>query len=120
MEKQDKTESWLNRKWRPMMAVMYFVVCITDFIIFPILWSILQANYGGTVTQAWLPITVHGGGLFHLAMGAVLGIAAWSRGQEKMLHQSNYKYRDESYYNDTPRKTFRSSRVPIEGDDEVL
>jgi len=34
--------------------------------------------------RQWVPITLQGGGLFHVAMGAVLGVAAWSRGQEKL------------------------------------
>ncbi len=77
-------ETWFNSKWRPAMAWMYFVVCIFDFIIFPILWSILQAAQNGNVTSQWGPLTVINGGLFHLAMGAVLGITAWSRGREKI------------------------------------
>jgi hypothetical protein len=52
--------------------------------VFPVLWSLLQALSSGQVTSQWNPLTLQGAGLFHLAMGAVLGIAAWSRGQEKM------------------------------------
>jgi hypothetical protein len=77
-------ESWLNNRWRPMMGWMYMIVCIFDFIIFPIAWSILQSMAGGTITSQWDPLTLKGAGLFHMAMGAVLGIAAWSRGQEKI------------------------------------
>lgn len=77
-------EDWLKEKWRPAMGWMYMVTCITDFIIFPVLWSILQAIQGGQVTSQWNPLTLQGAGLFHLAMGAVLGVAAWSRGQEKL------------------------------------
>jgi uncharacterized membrane protein len=78
-----KQEDWLNRKWRPAMGWLYFVVCITDFIVFPILWTLYQTSITGVVT-AWDPITLKGAGLFHMAMGAILGIAAWSRGQEKL------------------------------------
>jgi hypothetical protein len=81
---QQPLEDWMNRKWRPAMGWMYMTVCIFDFIIFPILWSLLQAAQGGTITAQWSPITLVGAGLFHIAMGAVLGIAAWSRGQEKL------------------------------------
>jgi hypothetical protein len=77
-------ESWMNRKWRPAMGWTYMVICILDFAIFPIAWSVLQAVAEGTVTSQWDPLTLKGAGLFHMAMGAVLGIAAWSRGQEKM------------------------------------
>lgn len=85
-------EDWLDRKWRPAMGWMYLVVCITDFIIFPVLWSLLMKDYGNVIT-AWDPLTLKGGGLFHVAMGAVLGVAAWSRGQEKIT-----KY-NTGYYN---------------------
>jgi len=77
-------EDWMTKKWRPAMGWMYMAVCITDFTLFPILWSLLQAVSHGQVTSQWQPLTLQGAGLFHLAMGAVLGVAAWSRGQEKM------------------------------------
>ena len=35
------------------------------------------------ITQ-WDPLTLRGAGLFHIAMGAVLGIAAFGRTQEKL------------------------------------
>jgi hypothetical protein len=78
------TEDWMNRKWRPAMGWTYMVICILDFAIFPILWSIIQAAYSGRVDSQWDPITLRGAGLFHMAMGAILGIAAWTRGQEKI------------------------------------
>jgi len=77
------SESRFNTKWRPAMAWMYMAICILDFAVFPVLWSILQAVKSGQVTSQWQPLTLQGAGLFHLAMGAVLGITSWSRGQEK-------------------------------------
>jgi hypothetical protein len=80
-------ESWIQKKWRPMMAVMYMCVCASDFILFPIMFTIVQFWETAVQNDAfrqWAPLTLQGGGLFHMAMGAVLGITAWSRGQEKM------------------------------------
>jgi hypothetical protein len=77
-------EDWMNRKWRPAMGWTYMFICILDFAVFPVLWSIIQATHSGTVSTQWDPITLRGAGLFHMAMGAILGIAAWSRGQEKI------------------------------------
>jgi len=77
-------ESWMNSKWRPAMGWTYMAICILDFALFPIAWSILQASYNGQVTNQWEPLTLKGAGLFHMAMGAILGIAAWTRGQEKI------------------------------------
>jgi len=77
-------EDWMNSKWRPAMGWMYMTVCTFDFIVFPILWSMLQAVNQGSVTIPWQPITLQGAGLFHMAMGAIVGVTAWSRGQEKL------------------------------------
>jgi hypothetical protein len=79
-----KKEDWMNTKWRPMMGWMYMVVCIADFVLFPVLWSLVQALHGGRVETQWSPITLNGAGLFHMAMGAILGIAAYGRTQEKL------------------------------------
>jgi len=79
-----KDEDWMQKRWRPAMGWMYMIVCMMDMVIFPILWSILQAVNHGQVTNQWQPLTLQGAGLFHLAMGAVLGIAAFGRTQEKV------------------------------------
>ena len=83
-EEQTKpSEDWMNKKWRPMMGWTYMGTCIADFVIFPILWSLLQAMLKHPVTT-WQPLTLQGAGLYHVAMGAVLGIAAFGRTQEKI------------------------------------
>jgi hypothetical protein len=66
------------------MGWMYMVVCFFDFVGAPILWSLLQAVFHGGVNIQWQPLTLQGAGLFHVAMGAVLGLAAWGRTQEKL------------------------------------
>lgn len=75
---------WINNKWRPAMGWLYMTTCTFDFVIFPILWSILQTLQGGQVTSQWQPLTLQGAGLYHIAMGAVLGIAAYGRTKEKV------------------------------------
>jgi hypothetical protein len=80
---EQKKEDWMNSKWRPMMGWMYMLVCTMDMVVFPILWSLLQTTVGTGLTQ-WNPLTLQGAGLFHIAMGAVLGIAAFGRTQEKL------------------------------------
>ncbi len=86
---EKKKEDWMNSKWRPMMGWSYMLTCIADFVIFPILWSILQSVSKGQVNVQWQPITLQGAGLYHIAMGAVLGIAAYGRTQEKMNGANN-------------------------------
>jgi hypothetical protein len=88
-ESEKKKEDWMNSKWRPMMGWMYMIVCMSDFVLFPILWSLIQAIGGGQVHTQWQPITLQGAGLFHIAMGAVLGIAAFGRTQEKLGGANN-------------------------------
>jgi len=87
-ESEQKKEDWMNSKWRPMMGWMYMVVCTMDMVIFPILWSLLQTFTHCPITQ-WPPLTLQGAGLFHIAMGAVLGLAAWGRTQEKLGGANN-------------------------------
>lgn len=102
---------WMSAKWRPAMGWMYMAVCIFDFIIFPILWTLIQAyDAQGVVTTEWDPLTLKGGGLFHVAMGAVLGVAAWSRGQEKITAM-NQGY-ESSLPNAHPVQPFNQQHQP--------
>jgi hypothetical protein len=80
---KDATD-WINKKMRPMMGWVYMLTCTCDFVLFPILWSLLQALSHGSVTSQWQPLTLQGAGLYHIAMGAVLGIAAYGRTKEKV------------------------------------
>ena len=65
---EDSMEHWVRTHQRPMMAYVYMATCIFDFIIFPILWSLLQAKLGITTIQPWDPITLKSSGLFHWAL----------------------------------------------------
>jgi hypothetical protein len=82
-ENAKQNEDWMVKKWRPAMGWCYMVICCLDMAIFPVMWNVVQVLTKAPITQ-WNPLTLQGAGLFHLAMGAVLGIAAWSRGQEKI------------------------------------
>ena len=88
-ESEQKKEDWMNSKWRPMMGWVYMMTCTADFVIFPILWSLLQSISHGQVTSQWQPLTLQGAGLYHIAMGAVLGLAAFGRTQEKIAGANN-------------------------------
>jgi hypothetical protein len=88
-ESEQKKEDWMNSKWRPMMGWVYMATCTADFVVFPILWSVLQSISHGQVTSQWQPLTLQGAGLYHIAMGAVLGLAAFGRTQEKLAGANN-------------------------------
>ena len=81
----ENKETSFNNKWRPAMGWLYLAVCAFDFVIFPVLWNLAQATYLKTVVfTQWNPLTLQGAGFFHIAMGAVLGISAYGRTQEKI------------------------------------
>lgn len=85
VEKQE--DDWMTKKWRPMMAMMYMICCLCDFAIFPVMFTIVQfweVQAANDAFRQWVPITLQGGGLFHVAMGAVLGVSAYGRTQEKL------------------------------------
>jgi hypothetical protein len=35
-------DDWMTKKWRPMMAITYMIICLCDFVIFPVFWTIVQ------------------------------------------------------------------------------
>ena len=122
-------EDWMNRKWRPTMAWMYMAICIADFLVFPILWAVIKAQYGQNI-EPWDPLTLKGAGLFHMAMGAVLGITAWTRGREKLAAYNNSyttpDYIESNYYEQEHRKPVRKviirngRKAPSIDEDELL
>jgi hypothetical protein len=80
-----KKEDWMQKRWRPAMGWLYMGICAFDFVIFPILWNLAQATYLKTIVfTQWSPLTLQGAGFFHIAMGAVLGLSAYGRSQEKI------------------------------------
>jgi hypothetical protein len=82
-----RKESWLQSHWRCNMAYMYLFVCLFDFIFAPILYTIVQfweTNPANDAFRQWVPLTLANAGLFHVAMGAVLGISSYGRTREKI------------------------------------
>jgi len=82
-EKDGGGAEWMQKLWRPAMGWMYMLICMADMIVFPVLWALWQGINHVPITQ-WNPLTLQGAGLFHIAMGAVLGISAFGRTQEKL------------------------------------
>lgn len=106
--KSDMPESNITAFWRPFVAYVYLLICLFDFILMPTYVEqtkkdvdlvafyaniqiykdqpdALQAiiNKTDPRPKRWEPITLQGGGMFHIAMGGILGAAAWTRGKEK-------------------------------------
>lgn len=96
-------ENWIKDQWRPMMGWTYMAICIFDFIVGPIL-RMWFAAHTQAILIPWESLTASDGGLFHMAMGAILGVTAWTRGQEKVQRIDYYKSYNHQYnrnsYND--------------------
>jgi hypothetical protein len=88
-KKEDKEgEHWMKAYWRPAMGWLYMLINLFDFVIAPMLAMamplFLKSLGATTVTYTqWQSLTLQNGGLIHLAFGAILGVTAWTRGQEK-------------------------------------
>jgi hypothetical protein len=83
-----QNDHWAKTYWRPAMGWLYMAICAFDFIIFPLL-SIILPIFRNVIGvdfpyTTWQPLTLSSGGLIHMAFGAILGVAAWTRGQEKI------------------------------------
>jgi hypothetical protein len=83
-------EHWLVTMWRPCTAWTYCIINLFDFAIAPITYNVLQYMNPGQNLDAWTSVTLQGGGLFHLSMGAIIGVSAHGRTQEK-INGTNYE-----------------------------
>ena len=82
-EKYKSVDGYLKELWRPLMAWNYAIIVLFDFMLAPVLLGVYSVVSHQSYIQ-WQPLTIQGGGMFHIAMGAVIGVSAWSRGQEKI------------------------------------
>lgn len=69
-----------------LMGKVYAAICVADFIIFPIMYTIVQfweTQAANDAFRQWNPSTLQNGGFIHLAFGAILGISAFKKGEKK-------------------------------------
>lgn len=71
------------------MGWLYMLICFMDFVVFPLLTMftpVIMKSFGvvDVAYAAWESLTLSNGGIMHLAFGAILGVTAWTRGQEKL------------------------------------
>ena len=83
-----ESEHWVKAYWRPAMGWLYMLICLCDFVVFPAVAMFLPVFFKGIGVQlaysAWVSLTLSNGGLIHMAFGAILGVAAYGRTQEKV------------------------------------
>lgn len=115
---------WMKHSWRPAAAYVYLLICLSDFMFMPMIYAgmakrnanvasvELALKFSGPTAQiealkvirdtdVWDPLTLKVNGLFHMAFGAILGVAAWTRGQEKVEARKNGQ--DPDSLGDTPQ-----------------
>jgi hypothetical protein len=104
-------EKWFVKYWRPAAAWIYLAICVFDFVIMPVYVAKTNLKLEDVVKVAstfegseklgaltllmkkntWEPLTVMESGMFHLSFGAILGVAAYTRGrvQEAQVNQQS-------------------------------
>lgn len=105
-------EAWYKKVWRPCMAAVYAIIVLFDFVVMPLTMEIfnetksniqaveltlkfedptvrIQALQTFTEKRSWSALTLMGGGMFHLAFGALLTGSAITRGLEKRQHANH-------------------------------
>lgn len=105
-------EHWMKAYWRPAMAFTYMFICIFDFFVMPSYTEKNNLKFDTAIMLAkqmpekdqvaaltiltknnhWDPLTLRENGFFHIAMMAILGVAAWTRGREKDEIIKTYRY----------------------------
>ena len=78
-----ETEHWFVAYWRPCLCWLYFVMIAFDFILAPI-FTFWFAYASEQAYHQWNPLTLQGGGLIHVSLGAIIGIYTWARTKEKL------------------------------------
>lgn len=80
-------EGWFKAHWREFMAWSYGIICLWDFMIAPIFFAWFS-SYTKTTLVAWVPLTTSGGGLYHVAMGAIIGVSSYGKTQESVTNMN--------------------------------
>ena len=88
----NKTITRHSRDWA---GLVYLFLCLVDFFIAPLMWNLAMAEHCAThdcategVTR-WVPLTLQGGAMFHLAFGAILGATSWNKHKENINGNSD-------------------------------
>lgn len=68
------------------MGLTYMIVNIADFVVFPIMFTIVQFwenQASNDAFRQWVPLTLTNGGFIHIAFAAILGISAFNKEEKK-------------------------------------
>jgi hypothetical protein len=76
-----------KQKWTYLMGLTYMIVNIADFVVFPIMFTIVQfweTQAANDAFRQWVPLTLTNGGFIHIAFAAILGISAFNKEEKKL------------------------------------
>jgi hypothetical protein len=80
-------EHWVKSNWRPVLAWLYLITILADFVIFPgmqmLMWEHMPHGNTDHYTQ-WTSLTLSYGGIYHAGIAAILGVSVWSRSNERI------------------------------------
>ena len=79
MQAEARSNSWMQRSWRPFNGFLLGFSIWCDYFLLPI----LLAAFNSTLALEHLPMQVY------MVWSTVLGISAWTRGQEKIKKAEN-------------------------------
>lgn len=68
------------------MGLTYMIVNIADFVLFPVMFTIVQfweTQAANDAFRQWVPLTLTNGGFIHIAFAAILGISAFNKTEDK-------------------------------------
>lgn len=75
-----------KQKWTYLMGLTYMMINVADFILFPIMYTIVQfweVQAANDAFRQWIPLTLTNGGFVHIAFAAILGISAFNKEEKK-------------------------------------
>jgi len=75
-----------KQKWTYLMGLTYMIVNIADFVVFPVMFTIVQfweTQASNDAFRQWVPLTLTNGGFIHIAFAAILGISAFNKEEKK-------------------------------------
>ena len=82
MSKELTAQQKSTMTWRWTALIIYLLICFYDFMFVPIWYGINRPDISQFMDIIHNPFTLMGGGLFHLAFGAILTGSAFA-GHEK-------------------------------------
>jgi hypothetical protein len=99
------------QSWHAVAAFVYLFICLFDFVLMPAYYEWAHKAAGDMIviaealkfapdaqvtvlqmlhqSQKWTPLTLGENGLFHVAFGAILGVTAFTRGNERIARVKN-------------------------------